>query len=80
VIAFIGLYGLTAFSVERKMKEIGVRKVLGASAASVVGLIARDLSRPVILANLIAWPVGYWRFARGSTVSHTEWICHPRPS
>ena len=59
LIAAIGLYGLAAFSVDRRMKEIGVRKVLGASSSSVVGMITRDLSRPVLFANLLAWPIGY---------------------
>ena len=57
VIACLGLYGLSAFTVERRTKEIGIRKVMGASVKDVVALLIWQFSKPVVLANLIAWPV-----------------------
>jgi putative ABC transport system permease protein len=59
VIACLGLFGLAAFSAERRTKEIGMRKVLGASVLDVVRLLVWQFSRPVLIANLIAWPVGF---------------------
>ncbi|MCJ9428008.1 ABC transporter permease [Kordiimonas marina] len=57
VIACLGLYGLAAFVAERRTKEIGLRKVLGATVADIVRLLVWQFSKPVLLANLIAWPV-----------------------
>lgn len=59
-IACIGLLGLAAFATEQRTKEIGVRKVLGASVPNLVVLLSRDFSKWVLLANLIAWPVAYF--------------------
>ena len=58
-LASLGLLGLAAFAAERRRKEVGVRKVLGADISSVVGLLTSDFMKPVLLANLIAWPVAY---------------------
>ena len=57
VIACLGLYGLSAFTVERRTKEIGIRKVMGASIKDIVTLLIWQFSKPVVLANLIAWPI-----------------------
>ncbi|WP_119677772.1 ABC transporter permease [Indioceanicola profundi] len=59
VIACLGLFGLAAFTAERRTKEIGVRKVLGARTRDIVRLLVWQFSRPVLLANLIAWPVAW---------------------
>jgi putative ABC transport system permease protein len=59
VVACLGLFGLAAFTAERRTKEIGIRKVLGARIRDIVGLLAWQFSKPVILANLLAWPVAY---------------------
>ncbi|MGH7493755.1 MAG: ABC transporter permease [bacterium] len=59
-IACLGLFGLAAFSAEQRAREIGVRKVLGASVASVTGLLSREFVKLVLLANLLAWPVAYF--------------------
>jgi putative ABC transport system permease protein len=59
-IACLGLLGLAAFSAEQRTKEIGIRKVLGASVPNLVALLSKDFSKWVILANLIAWPVAYF--------------------
>jgi len=59
-IACLGLFGLATFSVERRTKEIGIRKAIGASAREIVILLSRDIAKLVLLANLIAWPVAYY--------------------
>ncbi len=58
-IACLGLFGLAAFSTERRTKEIGIRKVLGASSPGVAWLLSREFTRWVLSANLIAWPAAY---------------------
>ena len=60
LIACLGLYGLAAFATERRTKEIGIRKVLGARVTDIVRLLAWQFLKPVVIANLIAWPVGWW--------------------
>ncbi len=59
LVACLGLYGIVVFVTQRRAKEIGIRKVLGASAASLMGLLSRRFLRYVVLANLIAWPLAY---------------------
>jgi len=58
-ISCLGLFGLAAFLAERRTKEIGVRKVLGASETSLVCMLSRDFTKWVILANIFSWPVAY---------------------
>jgi putative ABC transport system permease protein len=60
IIGCLGLFGLAAFTAERRTKEIGIRKVLGARTRDIVRLLVWQFSRPVIFANLIAWPVAWW--------------------
>lgn len=59
-IATLGLYGVAAFTVDRRTKEIGIRKVMGAQVREIVRLLMWQFSRPVLLANLIAWPAAIW--------------------
>ena len=59
-IACLGLFGLAAFTTQQKTTEIGVRKVLGASVTSIVMILLRQFTKWVILANIIAWPLGYF--------------------
>ena len=59
-IAILGLFGLTVFNVERRTKEIGIRKVLGASIAGIVSLLLKDFLKWVGLAVLIAIPIGWY--------------------
>ncbi|MBE7177320.1 MAG: ABC transporter permease [Mucilaginibacter polytrichastri] len=59
-ISCLGLFGLAAFSAEQRAKEIGIRKVLGASIGSVVGLLSKDFVRLVAFAFLIAAPFSWW--------------------
>ena len=56
IIACMGLYGLAAFTAQQKTKEIGVRKVLGASLKGIIVLLLNQYTRWVLLANIIAWP------------------------
>jgi putative ABC transport system permease protein len=60
MIACLGLFGLAAFTAERRTKEIGIRKVFGARSRDIVQLLAWQFSKPVIIANLIAWPIAWW--------------------
>jgi putative ABC transport system permease protein len=60
VIGCLGLFGLAAFTAERRTKEIGIRKVMGARSRDIVRLLAWQFSKPVMIANLIAWPVAWW--------------------
>ena len=59
-IACIGLFALAAFTTERRTKEIGVRKAMGASTLDVVRLLLWQFTQPVLWANLIAWPAAWW--------------------
>ena len=60
IVACLGLYGLAAFTAERRTREIGIRKVLGARDRDIVRLLVWQFSRPVLIANIIAWPVAWW--------------------
>ncbi len=59
-VAFLGLLGLTSFSVERRFKEIGIRKVLGASVSSVVFLISHEFVKLILIALILAIPITYF--------------------
>jgi putative ABC transport system permease protein len=60
IIGCLGLFGLAAFTAERRTKEIGIRKVLGARTRDIVRLLVWQFGRPVIIANVIAWPIAWW--------------------
>ena len=59
VIAGMGLVGMAIHIVSRRMHEIGVRKTLGASIAQVLRMLLFDFSRPIVIANLIVWPIAF---------------------
>ena len=63
-IACLGLFGLASFTAEKRTKEIGIRKVLGASVSGIVLLLTKEFTKWVILANLIAWPIAYYVMSR----------------
>lgn len=60
IISCLGLFGLSAFTAERRRKEIGVRKVLGSSVAGIVQLLSKDFIRLVLIALLMAIPLAWW--------------------
>ncbi|UFH54245.1 ABC transporter permease [Spirosoma sp. KNUC1025] len=60
LVSCLGLFGLVAFTTERRTKEIGVRKVLGASVSGIVTLLSKDFLKLVIIAILIASPIAWW--------------------
>jgi putative ABC transport system permease protein len=60
LISCLGLFGLVTFTAESKVKEIGVRKVLGSSVQGIVVLLSKGLLKPVVIAACIALPVSYW--------------------
>lgn len=64
LIGCLGLFGLASYSAERRTKEIGIRKVLGASASGITLLLSKEFTKWVLLANVIAWPVAYLIMSR----------------
>jgi putative ABC transport system permease protein len=58
-IGCVGLYGLAAFTTSRRVHEIGIRKTLGASTSDILRLLIAQFLRPVLLANLVAWPLAW---------------------
>jgi putative ABC transport system permease protein len=80
-VASLGLFGLASFTTERRTKEIGIRKVMGASVKDIVWLLTSDFTKLVLLANLIAWPVAYYfmnqwltRFVYRAPFSEWAWF------
>ena len=64
IIASLGLFGLAAFIAEQRTKEIGIRKVLGATVTSILMLLIKQFALWILIANLIAWPVAYFVMQR----------------
>src|SRR5699024_68185 len=64
IIACLGLFGLAAFAASRRTKEIGIRKVLGASEASIVRLLSKDFLKLVAIGFVIAVPIGWYAMHR----------------
>jgi putative ABC transport system permease protein len=60
IIACLGLFGLASYTTEQKTKEIGIRKVLGASIPGIVIMTAREFLKWILIANLLAWPISYF--------------------
>ncbi|RPE08741.1 FtsX-like permease family protein [Chitinophaga lutea] len=63
-IACLGLFGLAAFTAEQRTREIGIRKVLGASVGDITGMLSRDFLRVVLLASVLAVPLAWWAMHR----------------
>ena len=59
-IACLGLFGLTTFSTLQRVKEIGIRKVLGASIQNIVTMLSREMLGLILISNVIAWPLGWY--------------------
>ncbi|MEP6514141.1 MAG: ABC transporter permease, partial [Parafilimonas sp.] len=60
LIACLGLFGLVTYAAEQRIKEIGIRKVLGASVVNLVGMLSKDFLKLVIISAVIAFPVAWW--------------------
>lgn len=60
IVGCMGLFGLAAFSAEQRMKELGIRKVLGANAFNIVGLLSKNFLLLVVIASFIAFPIAWW--------------------
>ena len=80
-VATLGLFGLASFTTERRTKEIGIRKVMGASVRDIVILLTTDFTKLVLIANVIAWPVAYFfmndwldRFAYRAPFGEWVWM------
>jgi putative ABC transport system permease protein len=80
-VATLGLFGLASFTTERRTKEIGIRKVMGASVSNIVMLLTSDFTKLVVLANVVAWPVAYYfmsqwlsRFVYKAPFSDWAWL------
>lgn len=80
-VATLGLFGLASFTTERRTKEIGIRKVMGATVKDIVLLLTGDFTKLVVLANVIAWPVAFYfmrdwlnRFVYQAPFSEWAWM------
>lgn len=62
-VAILGLIGLSSYTIQQRTKELGIRKVLGSSTQSIFLLLGKDIFRPILIANLIAWPVCWYLFS-----------------
>jgi putative ABC transport system permease protein len=60
IISCLGLFGLASYSAERRIKEVGIRKVLGASVQNIVAMLSKDFLKYVLIAALIAWPLAWF--------------------
>jgi putative ABC transport system permease protein len=63
-VACLGLFGLASFSAEKRTKEIGIRKALGASISGIILMLSKELTKWVLAANIIAWPIAYYAMNR----------------
>ncbi len=59
IISAMGLYGLSSYTAEQRTKEIGIRKVLGASVGQIINMLTKDFMKLVFIANILAWPITY---------------------
>ena len=64
LIACLGLFGLATYMAEQRTKEIGVRKVLGASVGNIVSMLSKNFLKLVIISSVIAFPVSWWAMHR----------------
>ena len=64
-IAGLGIFGMALYTAEQRTKEIGIRKVLGASIQNIIYLISFDFVKLMLIANLIAWPIAYFAIREG---------------
>lgn len=79
LVSCVGLYGLASFSVAQRTKEIGLRKTMGASSAIITRHIIWDFSKPVLIANLIAWPIAFYFMSDWLTAFNYRIDLNPLP-
>jgi putative ABC transport system permease protein len=60
----MGLFGLSAFMLQARVKEMGIRKVLGASTLRIIGLMGREFAILVVISNAIAWPIAFYAMSK----------------
>jgi ABC-type antimicrobial peptide transport system permease subunit len=63
-VSCLGLFGLAAFMATRRSKEIAIRKVMGATNVSIIGILSKEFTILIVLANVIAWPLGFFVMSR----------------
>ena len=59
IISCLGLFGLATFTAERRIKEIGIRKILGSSVTDIVRMLTGDITKPVVVGIILSVPIGY---------------------
>ncbi len=64
IVACFGLFGLASFAAEQRTKEIGIRKVMGASVSGIILLLSREFTKWILVANVLAWPIAYFSMNR----------------
>ena len=64
VIACLGLFGLITYAAEQRIKEIGIRKVLGASVGNIAGMLSKDFLVLVLISSVIAFPLAWWGMSK----------------
>ena len=64
LIACLGLFGLAAFTTQQRTKEIGIRKVLGASLSGIIAILSRNFLTLVLISNMVAWPIAFYAMNR----------------
>ena len=64
IISCLGLFGLASYAAEKRVKEVGIRKVLGASLQNIVMMLSKDFLKYVLIAALIAWPLSWFAVHR----------------
>jgi len=64
LISCLGLFGLATFTAQRRQKEIGIRKVVGASVTNIIGMLSRDFLKLVLIAVLVAFPLSWWMMSQ----------------
>ena len=79
IIACLGLFALTAFTAQQRTKEIGIRKVLGASVLQIVNLLSKDFAKVILVAAVLALPLAYfamdqWLSTYATRISLNVWI------
>jgi putative ABC transport system permease protein len=60
IVSCLGLFGLASYSASKRIREVGIRKVMGASTQSIVSLLSRDFLKLILVANLVAWPIAWF--------------------